>query len=118
MNLSPQTWMIALAVIVALGGLFLMQTAGTIPSEEARRLVAGGALLVDVRTPTEFAEGHIQGAKNIPLQELAQRTDEFGEKGREIVLYCRSGARSSQAKTQLEQGGYHAVHNLGGMYRW
>lgn len=86
--------------------------------DNARELVSRGALLVDVRTPGEYNAGHIDGALNIPLQELGRRVGELGDSGRDIVLYCRSGNRSGQARKMLLGAGYSAVHDLGGIDRW
>ena len=83
------------------------------PNRDARGRVAGGALLLDVRTAGEFAEGHVEGALNIPLQELAARLLEI-EKGREVVVYCRSGGRSAVA-AQMLRGRGHAVLDVGAM---
>jgi phage shock protein E len=62
------------------------------------------AFLVDVRTPEEFLAGTVEGAVNIPLDEIASRITEFEGKG-QIVVFCRSGNRSSQAKSILDQQG-------------
>ena len=86
--------------------------------EEARRLVEQGALLVDVRTPAEFAAGHATGAVNIPVQELPQRLRELGDPERPIVLYCRSGARSASAARLLESKGFRKVIDVGPMPPW
>lgn len=82
----------------------------------ARELVDQGALLVDVRTREEFALEHVQGALNIPVQELASRMSELGPKERPIVIYCRSGARSANAKQMLLAAGYRHVHDMGAMF--
>jgi phage shock protein E len=74
-----------------------------------------GAKVVDVRTPGEFKSGHYPGAVNIPLHELDDRLAEFGDKEKPIVVYCRSGNRSGQAKRQLEAAGYRDVTNGGGL---
>ena len=74
-----------------------------------------GALIIDVRTPGEVAAGIYPGAKNIPLAELESRLSEFGPKDGNIVVYCRSGSRSSQAKRILESNGYTNVTNGGGL---
>ncbi len=108
---------IAIALALALGYL-LLQRRGTVSSSEARRLVEAGARLVDVRTPQEFATGHIPGAVNIPLQDLEPRMAELEGKERPIVLYCRSGNRSGSAARMLESAGYAEVHDLGSMSRW
>ncbi|UKJ06682.1 rhodanese-like domain-containing protein [Solitalea lacus] len=71
-----------------------------------------GAFLVDVRTPAEFASGSVKGAVNIPLDRLPNQLAKF--KGKEtIVVFCRSGNRSSQAKSFLEQNGFQSVINGG-----
>jgi len=74
-------------------------------------------LLVDVRTPQEFNSGHIEGAVNIPLQELAQRTSEIPQ-DEPVVVYCRSGNRSSTAARMLSNAGYDQVYDLGGVIDW
>jgi phage shock protein E len=84
----------------------------------ARRLVAEGALLLDVRTPAEFAEGHIHGALNIPIQALPERMSELSDADRAIVVYCRSGMRSARARQMLRRAGHTTVHDLGAMSNW
>ena len=74
-------------------------------------------LLVDVRTPQEFESGYIEGAVNIPLQELAQRAGELPQ-DQPVVLYCRSGNRSSTAARMLSNAGYQQVYDLGGVQDW
>lgn len=70
------------------------------------------AFLVDVRTPEEFAEGSVKGAINIPLNEIGLRLTEFKDK-QQIVVFCRSGNRSSQAEAILKQNGFSNVVNGG-----
>lgn len=110
---------LALALGIA-AAIYLMisRSSGSLGVEDAKGLVQNGALLLDVRTPQEFAAGHIDGAVNIPVQELSGRMDELKDKERPIVVYCRSGARSGQAQSMLQGQGYEAVHNLGAMTRW
>ncbi len=74
-------------------------------------------LLVDVRSPEEFASGHIPGAVNIALPGLPQQMATL-PKDRPIILYCRSGARSNSAVQMLAQGGFENVHDLGGLIEW
>ena len=86
--------------------------------QEAWTAIRGGALLVDVRSRDEFDQGHLEGAVLIPHDQIAARASELGDdKGRAIVLYCRSGNRSSQAKLALEKLGYTNVMNAGGYER-
>ena len=80
-------------------------------------LFRSGAYFVDVREPGEWNEVHAQGTHLIPLSEFAQRFSEL-PKEREIVLICRSGARSAQATAFLEHSGYTAVNLQGGTLRW
>ncbi len=68
--------------------------------------------LVDVRQPTEFKSGSVKGAVNIPLGEVWERIKEFQNK-ENIVVFCRSGGRSSQAATILKQNGIENVTNGG-----
>lgn len=70
------------------------------------------AFLVDVRTPEEFREGTAKGAVNIPLDQIESRLKEFEGKD-QIVVFCRSGSRSSQAKAILESQGFINVTNGG-----
>jgi phage shock protein E len=75
-------------------------------------LIRAGALLVDVRTPEEFAKGHLRGAINVPYDKVEDHRAEFGKDvDRAIVVYCRSGRRSGIALTTLENLGYTAVFN-------
>lgn len=83
----------------------------------ARALVAQGAWLLDVRTPMEFRGGHVQGATNVPVDELPRRLDEVPA-DRPIVVYCRSGARSARAAKALAAAGRGPVHDLGPMTAW
>lgn len=69
-------------------------------------------LYVDVRTSEEFAAGSVKGAVNIPLDEIQSRLDEFQNKEK-IVVFCRSGNRSSQAKSILDKAGIKNVVNGG-----
>lgn len=94
-------------------GRLLGRAPHRIDSATAARLVSEGALLLDVRTPTEFASGAPSGALNIPVQELAGRLDEL-PRDRAIVAYCRSGVRSSTAVSQLVAAGFDA-HDAGGV---
>ena len=97
---------------------FVFLRGGDITGGEARKLVQDGARLLDVRTSAEFASGHIDGALNIPLQELEGRMDELEPRDQPIVVYCRSGQRSRQASRLLKSAGYAAVSDLGAMSRW
>lgn len=70
---------------------------------------------VDVRTPEEFAGGHVPGAVNIPLDQVQSRLAEFKDMQKPVVAYCRSGARSGMATSILKQNGIQDVINGGGI---
>lgn len=89
--------------------------------ELAQRIEAGDApLVLDVRTPEEYASGHIPGAVNIPFDQLAGRMDELkAGKSDEIVVHCQSGRRAAMAEKTLAAAGYTDVRDLEGhMKRW
>jgi phage shock protein E len=83
---------------------------------EAKQLVAKGALLLDVRTPEEFEQLHLDGARNVPLAALAGALPTL-PKITPIVVYCAVGGRSARAAETLASAGYE-VHNLGAMENW
>lgn len=107
-------------VFIGLMAVFFVYTrfVGKASLEEARALVSQGAVLLDVRTPGEFAAGHIDGAKNIPVDALSGRIGEVGAKETPVVVYCRSGARSARATAMLKSAGFQRVEDLGPMSRW
>ena len=76
---------------------------------------ASGAVLLDVRTPEEFVQGHIPGSRNLPLGDFGNRTELAPDRSAPLFVYCLSGARSGQAVTVLRQMGYQNVTNIGGI---
>lgn len=70
--------------------------------------------IVDVRTPEEFAGGHVAGSKNIPLHEVQARIDELKNIEGNIVLCCASGGRSNMCLQLLQQNGMTNVYDGGG----
>ena len=87
--------------------------------DEALRLwQAKEAILIDVRTPAEYREGHIPGVANIPLDELEKRLGEI-PKDKKVVLICWTGNRSAQGTRFLRSKGFDNVFNsTGGMSTW
>jgi rhodanese-related sulfurtransferase len=83
------------------------------PKADYAQLVKDGAIVVDVRTPGEYAGGHIKGSKNIPLQSLSQNLNKL-PKDKVIITCCASGMRSGSAKSILQSNGYKEVYNGGG----
>ncbi len=76
---------------------------------------ANNATIVDVRTPEEYAGEHYPNAINIPLDQVAQRINEFREMPKPIIAYCRSGNRSGMAVSILKQNGITEAVNGGGL---
>lgn len=81
-------------------------------NEELSNLMNDGAFLVDVRTPSEFAEGSLPSAVNIPLDKVQSQIAKFKNK-KHIIVFCRSGNRSGQAKAILSGNGFTNVVNGG-----
>ncbi len=79
---------------------------------QLQSIIDNGAFLVDVRTPGEFAEGYVKGSVNIPLDKVTIELAKFKNK-KNIVVFCRSGSRSGQAKSILNQSGVTNVTNGG-----
>jgi len=72
-------------------------------------------IVVDVRSPWEYEMDHIPGAKNIPLEEIPYKMEEFKSFKSPVVLYCRSGGRSGMAVSILKQNGLANIYNGGGL---
>lgn len=79
--------------------------------EKIKEYVSKGFKLIDVRTPMEHQQARIEGSENVPLNDVANIRDE------KVVVYCRSGARSSMAKSILDQIGIETI-DVGGINRY
>ena len=87
-------------------------------TEAQRRLTSREALLIDVREPDEWAAGHVAGARHIPLADLPTRLSEI-PRDQPVLLFCRSGNRSSKATAFLRGQGYAQATNVeGGIIAW
>ena len=76
-------------------------------------------LIVDVRTPGEYAEGHVQGAINVPLQSIdAGDLSLLPDRDQTLLIYCRSGSRSASASKSLVRQRYTSVYDFGGIINW
>lgn len=95
----------------------MSNTLQEVSPQEGLQRVQAGALLVDVREENEYAEVHAQGAQLLPLSELEARFNEL-PKDRELVMICRSGARSARAAEFLNAQGYTAINLTGGTLAW
>jgi len=77
------------------------------------QLMEDGAIIIDVRTPGEFASGHIKGSMNIPLNKLSDNLKKLKDKNKPLITCCASGMRSASAKGILKTNGYVNVYNGG-----
>ena len=87
------------------------------PERVAELLPAGEIQVVDVRTPEEYAAGHVAGAEHIPFDELTARAESL-DRSRPLVLYCRSGGRSELATQAFAASGWQAHTMAGGLAEW
>ncbi len=83
------------------------------PKADLGQLIKDGAVIVDVRTPGEYAGGSIKGSINIPLDQLKNKMNKLN-KDKAIITCCASGMRSASAKGILKSNGFNEVHNGGG----
>ncbi len=93
----------------------------SINAEEAKRMMDEGEsyILLDVRTQSEYDEGHIPGAILIPDTEIKDRAEgELMDKAAVILVYCRSGRRSKVAAQALADLGYTGIYEFGGIIDW
>ena len=92
-----------------------------ITAQEAKKMMDSGSasVIVDVRQPDEYKNGHVEGAINIPLDRI-ERTGEkkLKDKNENILVYCHSGMRSRQASSILTNMGYENIFNFGGVISW
>lgn len=88
------------------------------PQDAKALMDEGGYIILDVRTPSEFAGGHIKGAINHPVEEIANVSRSIADKDAKILLHCRSGGRSKTAAEAMIQQGYRNVIDFGGLLDW
>lgn len=98
------------ALVLALRG-FSARMSG-LSREAIRALVDQGALVLDVRTPAEFGQGHVPGSRNVPLDRLPSQLQTL-DRSKPILVCCASGARSAAAKAILDRAGFTGVRNAG-----
>jgi phage shock protein E len=80
-------------------------------------LLKEGAVILDVRTKSEYEGGHIKNSLNIPVDQLQKNLSKLKDKDKTIITCCASGMRSTSAKSILQNNGYKNVHNGGGWMR-
>lgn len=89
-----------------------------INGDEMQELTKKGVRLIDVREPSEFQEGHLEGAELVPLGTVSEASKNW-DKTKPLIMMCRSGNRSGQAAGFLKSEGFREVYNLaGGIMAW
>jgi rhodanese-related sulfurtransferase len=86
------------------------------PGVNYAELVENGAIILDVRSKSEYAGGHIKGSVNISVDTLRNNLGKLKDKNQPIITCCASGMRSASAKSILASNGYTQVYNGGGWY--
>jgi phage shock protein E len=107
-------------VLIFLLSLGVFSACSKVSDEElakAHEAVANGAVIVDVRTPQEFQQKHVKGAINLPVEEILQGHLKKLPKGKEIVVYCRTGSRSSVSAKVLREKGW-SVYDVATQADW
>jgi len=91
----------------------------TITAQEAQSMMADDVIILDVRTREEYDDGHIRNAILLPYDEVMDKAESvIPDKGRTILVYCRSGRRSEAASIDLINVGYTSVYDFGGIIDW
>lgn len=107
-------WKLILFVTVAAVAVITLRGQTTLPTVDARKKLQAGALLVDVRTPSEFAAQKLPGAINIPVDVIKTGiTNQVLDKSKVVLLHCWSGRRSAAAEKELRAFGYTNAFNIG-----
>ena len=116
-------WLVALALVS--GGALLMPTlqrgGSRVSLLQATQLLnQGKSVVLDIRSPDEFAAGHIRDARHIPLKELKSRISELDKfKSKSVIVVCSSGSQSARAASVLKGAGFNEVYSLdGGLAAW
>jgi len=91
-------------------GIFNFFGLGNNDSEKVAEFIQNGAVILDVRTPGEFADGHANGSINIPLSEVASQIKKIKKYNKPIITCCRSGARSGTAANILNNNGIDSIN--------
>lgn len=116
-------WLVALALVS--GGALLMPTlqrgGSRVSLLQATQLLnQGKSVVLDIRSPEDFAAGHIRDARHIPLKELKSRISELDKfKSKSVIVVCSSGSQSARAASVLKGAGFNEVYSLdGGLAAW
>lgn len=107
-------WTTVFILVGLLLVFYWLKRRGQISEKDARTHLNNGALLVDVRTPSEFNSGHLADAINVPLDQIEVKLPRrVKDKNQPVLLHCQSGMRSGIAVKKLKSLGYAQVFNLG-----
>jgi phage shock protein E len=107
-------WTVLLLIVAIFAVVLKLRAAPVLPAAIAREHLKKGALLLDVRTVEEFTAGHLTNAVNIPLDQIKEAVPRrLPDKGKVLLLHCRSGRRSGIAEQQLRSLGYTNAFNIG-----
>jgi rhodanese-related sulfurtransferase len=111
---------LALVVLVIYESRVSATTFAAISSQELIRLMNQGALVLDIRKPEEFAQGHVNGAKQLPSDQILTAGDNYKRfKEKPVVVYCESGSLAAAAVRQLNRQGFTKAFSLrGGFSGW
>jgi len=119
--MKPKKIIVTMVITMAIFlGILQLTAPDGIDVKQAQILNQQGALLLDVREPAEYSAVHAPNAKLIPLGQINSRLNELDSyKDKPIVVICRSGRRSAQAVSMLQNAGYTRVSNVkGGILAW
>jgi len=112
------SWIVFIVVLLLTLAYMFIKRSGQISSEEAGEYLRSGAMVIDVRSASEFDSGHILQAYNMPLDRIdVLLPSAVRDKNKVLLLHCSTGVRSGLAKKKLEGLGYKNVFNLGGYER-
>lgn len=111
---------LALVVLVAYEARNRTMSAASITSQDLIRLMNSGALVLDIRKPEEFAQGHVNGAKNLSSEKILTAGEDFKKfKEKPVIVYCDSGSLAAAAVRQLQAQGFTKAFTLrGGLAGW
>ena len=111
-------WINYLVVAVIVVVFLMLKRSGQIPAGNALAYLKNGAMVIDVRTASEFGSGHLPNAINVPLDQIETALPrQVTDKNKFLLLHCQSGIRSGMAKTKLKHLGYTNSFNLGSYAR-
>lgn len=112
--------LIGLAIVGFLIYNRVLSNVPSISSEESQKVISDNNYrFLDVRTDGEYSDGHIPNSIHIPLQDIQSRISEIEKiKDKKIIVYCRSGARSSMASKTLLKEGFDVSNLTGGIMSW